>query len=175
MREEAEGEMRLQLSRVIQSVEQIDAMGIEELESLLAEHEREIVSLVGAIDSRRVDNPVAARQAERILRLHKSWVERALSRLRLKQEKEARKLEKQSKTEAHRQLLEKAQAEKAARIAASNDENMRQIAVFKAVALEVLGAEKYLELWNQVRQRMAEPQQQPYPLGGWPAGDAARQ
>jgi hypothetical protein len=146
---------RVQLSRAIQSAEHVSAMSIQELEDSLASHEAEITSLVGAIEGRRVRNLAGARQAERTLRLHKSWVERELKARRHARDVESAKLEKESRAQAHQQAVEKAKAEKMARIAASNDENMRQIAVFKEVALEALGAAKYLEFWSVARKRMA--------------------
>lgn len=151
---------RAQLSRAIVSVEQVAAMSIPELESSLADHESEITCLVGAIEGQRVNNLVSARQAERILRLHKSWVERELKARRHAREVASAKADKQARAQAHKQALDKAKAERAARIAASNDENMRQIAVFKEVAMEVLGAEKYLELWKLAQKRMSAVTQQ---------------
>jgi hypothetical protein len=142
------------LSKVIQSVEQVREMSTEALESLLAMHETEVAQLVGAIEARTVESPPRARTAERILRLHQSWIDRELKDRRVEQERQAAKQAKEARAESHQQTVAKAHAEKLARISASNDENMRQLAVFKAVAREVLGAEQYLHLWTLVRQRM---------------------
>lgn len=158
--DEMPDEGHLNLSRTIQSFEDVEAMDTAELESSLAMHEAEIIRIVGALEVRRGTRPrweVPARQAERTLRLHKSWIERELKARRYANEKATVAQAKRARAEAHQQALEKARAEKMARISASNDENMRQVAVFKAVAREVLGAEQYLHLWNLVRLRMGAP------------------
>ena len=105
-----------------------------------------------------------ARQSLRYLQLHKRWLVCELAKRRKAQSwadqkqhvsivAQARKAVQLEMTERHKM----AEAAKAARIKASNDENARHIAVFKEVVREVLGAEMYEHLWELTRLRLPAP------------------
>ena len=156
---------REKLTQRIVDLADVKAMADDELALLEAEHEREIVSLVGAIDSKDDDTDWnrRARQALRILRLHQRWITREREERKKKatakeigdglRSLSAAKMD-VSKAIRESQLL--AADARRARIAAANDENNRNVSVFKAVALEVLGTEMYEHLWELTRERLSQ-------------------
>ncbi len=156
---------REKLSSLIDGPEQLAAMSDLVLAQLQADHEREIVIITGALESRADDTSWArrARQALRILRLHKSWIcnERSARKKKANQSAMGPGLEAlaAAKVEAAKvrqeTQLQAIEARKA-RIDAANNEDRKQIAVFKAVAREVLGLEMYEHLWELTRQRLAQ-------------------
>ncbi len=156
---------REKLARRISAPEQVTAMDDAELARLEAEHEQEIVYLVGAIEAHSEDSSWArrARQALRVLRLHKHWINR--ERGDRKKKAHAKDMGKSlqaiaaAKVEVAKTMQEtqRAAAEaRMARIAAANDEDRRQVAMFKTVAREVLGLEMYEHLWELARQRLGQ-------------------
>lgn len=155
----------LPLSRRIETIEQVADLPTDELDRLNAEHEAECVMLAGQIDA----NPEAhwvrrARQALRVLKLHQEWISREL-RLRkkaaaraahMKTFRTASEARKNARRE-HMEIQRAAEEARMQRIKASNDKNAQQIAIFKEVAREVLGAEMYAHLWELTQQRLEKP------------------
>jgi hypothetical protein len=155
------------LARQIVSAEQIAAMPTDELERLHVAHEAECVSLTGRLETYSNDAPRwarSAKQALRVLHLHRGWIARELARRKKAAAKAEHRQELQSVAEARkaaqREMAERqreAAEERMKRIQASNDVNLHHIAIFKEVAREVLGAEMYAHLWELTRQRIGQP------------------
>ena len=149
----------MNLSRRITSADELAIMDDEQLRSLLAQHETEILSLAGRIEIGS-DNErwlVAARQALRVLKQHKVWFELEIKGRKVSRQRLESRMAREAKAvarEAHRQAQAELQKARLARIAAANDANVKNIAVFKEVALEVLGAEMYAHLWELANRRM---------------------
>ena len=140
------------LTSEIKSIDDVKAFTDEQLSSQLAAHEMEIVKLTGVIDSMfGVQNLIKPcrkfMQAQRILRMHKGWIAKEIAdRLAAK---------KQASRAAHQLLAKEAKKAKAERIKLSNEDTLRQVAVFKSVALEVMGREMYEHIWEMTHQRIA--------------------
>lgn len=156
---------RIPLSRQIATIEQVADLPTDELERLNAEHEAECVMLAGQIEANLEANWVhRARQALRVLRLHRGWISRELKRRKRLEAKAEQKhishAAREAKKNARREHMERQRAAEEAkmqRIKASNDKNAQQIVIFKEVAREVLGAEMYGHLWELTRQRIEKP------------------
>lgn len=126
-----------------------------ELEHMLAEHEREIVTLTGRIEAGETNDwKRRARQALRHLRLHKDWIQRELLRRHIERKTKA--------SEAHRELVRQAVATRAQdndarlrRIAEANNETLRQMALFKEEVRKYVGDETYSWLWQRAEARIA--------------------
>lgn len=155
---------REKLARRLSDPSELSAFTADELAQFEAEHEREIVYLVGAIETRNDDANWTrrARQALRILRLHKRWIsaERAARKKKATAKEYGKGLQAlaAAKVEVVKtvQATQKAAAEaRMARIAAANDADRKTVAAFKAVAREVLGMEMYDRLWELTRQRLS--------------------
>ena len=130
--------MSKHLASSISSPGDLVAFGGEELGRMRDEHREEITRLHGAIEAS--DDKDWKRRATTVLRylkMHHEWIVRA----------------------AHNRTVERAQEKRTARvesnIMASGDRNAKQIAIFKSVALEVLGDEMYRHLWRLTEQRLA--------------------
>lgn len=155
---------RVPLARQIESAEQVAAMDKADLERLFVAHEAECVSLAGRIEAApdaRWARP--ARQALRVLHLHKGWLARELARRKKVDAAIAQRQTQIAAAEAKRAGQRSAADMRAAadearmkRILASNDVNAQHIAIFKEVAREVLGAEMYAHLWELTRQRLGQ-------------------
>lgn len=155
---------RVPLARQIVSAEQVADLASDELERLRVAHEAECVSLAGRLEAA----PEArwargARQALRVLHLHKSWISRELQRRKraesMAEQKQNASIAAQSRVTAQRELSERqrqAEAARLARIKAANDESAQHVSVFKEVAREVLGAEMYEHLWELTRIRLGQ-------------------
>ncbi len=155
---------RVPLARQIASVEQVAAMPTDELERQFSAHEAECVMLTGRLEA----DPDArwarrARQALRVLHLHRGWITRELARRKkaaaAAANKDAVRTAAEARKAAQREMTERQQAADAARmerIRASNDVNAQHIATFKEVAREVLGAEMYQHLWELTRIRLGQ-------------------
>lgn len=155
------------LSRQIGDIAQVEAMDDDELERMQALHEAEILKL----DNRIKFGERAGAGCEvalRVLRLHKHWVTREIKR-RVDADKAARAEENAAREDAARaarkaaqqafaQQQERAHAARLERVRESNDENLRQMVIFKRLVRETVGDEVYLRLWEAVN---AELQQQP--------------
>lgn len=110
-----------------------------------------------------------ARHAMRDMRIRAGLIKQELERRKASAAKSERKDEKAKKHErflAHQQELKdikirraEESAAKMQRVKESNSEQIRQIAVFKTVAREVLGDEMYMYLWQLSHQRMASQQE----------------
>ena len=164
---------RMPLARQIETAEQVAGMPTDELERLHTAHEAECVRLAGQLEA----DPEArwarrARQALRVLHLHRGWISRELLRRKkakakaehmqvLRTAAEARKVAQREATErqhaadeARMRRQHAADEARMRRIQASNDVNAQHIAIFKEVAREVLGAEMYEHLWELTRLRL---------------------
>lgn len=155
---------RLPLARQIVSAEQVAELASDELERLHVAHESECVRLTGRLEA-APDARWArgARQALRVLHLHKAWISRELLRRKKAETRAEQKVVVQTAAEARkaaqREMTDRQRAADAARlerIQASNDENAKHIATFKEVAREVLGAEMYQHLWELTRIRLGQ-------------------
>lgn len=162
------------LARRIASADDLVPMTDEELRLLEAEHAAEIVSLSGRLEVAGLPVAVSpgpdgvwagrARRALRTLRLHRQWIvqEQTARKEAAKAANKARALELQQQSQRERIAQREAEAlehernrqAKLERIREANGENARQVAVFKAVALEVLGAELYDHLWELAQRRL---------------------
>jgi len=153
---------RVPLARQIESAEQVASMAMADLERLFVAHEAECVSLAGRIDAATDDRWIRkARQALRVLHLHRGWVARELARRKRADAAETQRQAQRAAAEAKRagqrsaaDLRAAADEARMKRILASNDVNAQHIAVFKEVAREVLGAEMYAHLWELTRLRL---------------------
>ncbi len=156
---------RAPLARQIVSVEQVAAMPTDELERQFAAHEAECVMMTGRLEA----DPGArwargAKQALRVLHLHRGWITRELARRKkaasAAANKDAARTAAEARKAAQREMTERQQAADAARlerIRALNGVNAQHIATFKEVAREVLGAEMYAHLWELTRLRLEQP------------------
>lgn len=156
---------RTPLSRQVNSAEQVASLDTETLERMHVAHEAEILSLTGRLEAYDPDPQwiKRARRALRCLHLHKAWISREL----LKRKKASARAEQRHAAQAaadarmaahlaHIERLEALQASRLQRIQAANDENAKQMAVFKEVAREVLGAEMYAHIWELARLRFVQ-------------------
>lgn len=148
------------LSRQIGSIEQVEAMDDDELERMEAAHEAEIIKLDNRIQFGNRAGPNCT-AALRVLRLHKHWVTREIRRRRdadravrqeeqlkeIRANREIRKEARQAFSEHHQRSLQ-ARRE---RIELANDENQRQMTVFKRLVREYVGEAVYLSLWERVQ------------------------
>jgi len=123
----------------------------EELELLHTEHELEIVKITGQISvTSNHQWATSAKQAKRILALHKTWIERE----QRGREAEARLALKEKNKAFVKAISESTAASKAERIRLANEKDMRDIGVFKTVCREVVGDEMYQHIWQLTNQRI---------------------
>lgn len=142
-----------QLVSSINSIDDVKAFTDEELASKLADHEIDIVKITGIIDSMYGVSDLSKTckkmmQIQRILKMHKGWISKEIAD-RLAKKKEASRL-------AHNAIMKDAKRAKAERIKLSNEETLRHVSAFKAVALEVMGREMYEHIWELTHQRLAK-------------------
>lgn len=147
------------LSRQIGDIAQVEAMDDDELERMQALHEAEILKLDNRIRS-GVRAGVACEAALRVLGLHKHWITREIKR-RVDADKAVRAEENAAREDTARaarkaaqqafaQQQERAHAARLERVRQSNDENLRQMVIFKRLVREAVGDEVYLRLWDAV-------------------------
>lgn len=141
------------LTSEIKSIDGVKALTDEQLSAQLAAHEMEIVKLTGVIDSmfgvKDLTKPCRKFiQAQRILKMHKAWIAKEIADRLLVKKQESRA--------ANKLLAKEAKKAKAERIKLSNEESLRHVAAFKAVALEVMGREMYEHIWELTHQRIAQ-------------------
>lgn len=166
---------------LVSSYEGLAELGADRIEELRALHEAEMVKVSGKIsaafaipDSGPYRNKLARVAA--VLRLHLEWIKRDIARRdklarkaetaakhsitlqRMADEREARKRKEQERRNGEAlaaQERKERDARKLATVAAANDENARQIGVFKSVCREVLGDEMYSHIWQLTCIRIA--------------------
>ena len=141
-----------QLVSSIKSIDDVKAFTDEELSSKLADHEMGIVKITGIIDLMYSASDLSKTcrkmmQIQRILKMHKGWIANEIAS-RLAKKKEASRL-------AHNAFMREAKKAKDERIKISNEETLRNVAVFRAVALEVMGREMYEHIWQLANERIA--------------------
>jgi hypothetical protein len=155
---------RVPLAWTIRTLEDVTAMSLPELIAAEARHQADILALTGKIESviPQADWTRRARQALRVLKLHRTWITQELAAKRRAEARraaeEAVEGKRQERAAARAKAAQEAQVAHQAkldRIKASNDEAAQQVAVFKEVAREVLGAEMYEHLWELARVRIA--------------------
>lgn len=118
-----------------------------DLDRLLVAHEAEIVKLKGFLAAAHPTPRPGMAQALRLLHLHAAWATREISVRR-----------KAAKHEAQRFADLRAAAvreDKHARLALSRGQDRKDIEIFKAVCLEVVGSEVYQHLWEMTKVRIA--------------------
>lgn len=155
---------RDKLSLKIQVPEDVKPFSTAELHDLLSKHELEIGRLQAKVQ-RNEGAPwlPRAKGALYALRLHEGWIRREI---RIREKREAQEHDKQVRLEVGRMRLKASEEAtkrlreqhemRMQRIKVSNDEDRRQIEVFKKVALEVFGQEMYDRLWELTNKRLRE-------------------
>lgn len=159
-----QAEQRLPLAARIESVDHVAAMSTVELERMNVAHEAECVSLTGRLEAATDELWIRkARQALRVLHLHRGWIARELAKRKREASQEAHKrvvaMAAESRAAAQQRTADLQQAAamaRAQRIQAAAAETERHVAVFKEVAREVLGEEMYAHLWEMTRRRLEE-------------------
>lgn len=155
------------LTERFETFEDVAALETPRLIEVLAEHEANIVIINGKIETSDSDlRRSRLKRVRHLLQRNLAWCAREIKRRdkaakrelavqRLKAEAEFRR---QRKAAHELDLKNQAEARKAKeeRIRLANDEHRQQIELFKKVALEVLGQEMYLHLWELVRARSSE-------------------
>jgi hypothetical protein len=153
------------VARQIQSAVELQDMDAADLERMESDHQHEIVTLVGRLECRAPSDPQwarRARQALRVLRLHKHWITAEL-KLRDKQDAAEQRAEalkamaeaKLAAAQSHAQCVRDAEAARLARMELANDLSRRHMESFKIVVKEAIGAEMYCRLWADAMKRMA--------------------
>lgn len=146
-----ETEERKKLTDLVPSRACLQKLSDGDLDSLHAAHEVEITKITGQISiSTNHRWAESAKQAKRILALHKAWIERE-QRCR---EAAARKSSKEKNKLAAQEAVASSVAAKAERMRIASDEKIRQIDTFKEVCKQVVGDELYMHIWQLTYQRM---------------------
>ena len=161
---------RIQLASQITGLEDVSAMDHATLRTMKAAHDAEIVSLQNRLDASTNEQwAKSGRRALHVLHAHRGWLADELRRRDRREAMQRQRELAQSAAAARAENLKRQREHSEAqhharlqRIASANDDSAKAIAVFKEVALEVLGAEMYAHLWELARQR----------IEGEPAGGA---
>ena len=130
---------------IIETRSSLGRMSDDELASLHALHEVEITKITGRIElyGHSWKNYKSAKQARRVMQLHKTWIERE----QRGREAAKRNDQKAKNREFAQSILNAAASAKAERQKVFKEKDMQDIAVFKSVCREVVGDEMYQHIW----------------------------